>query len=131
MKQIIPVNDELKIKITEIEKNCEIICKRLAAKYQANFSQFDAQVVIELIRIQNGRPASEKDLVEGDYESFIEIGFDQRGEYYPNSRIPIWKCKNEWFQKIGYVTRRDTHQLEIMISELVNEMMDDIKRIGK
>lgn len=131
LKQIIPVNDELKEKIIEIEDNSEIICKHLVAKYQPKFRDFDAQVVIELIRIKSGKPVSNRELLEGDYESFIEIGFDQRGEYYPNSRIPIWKCKTEWFQKIGYVTRRNAEQLEMMISQLVLEMMEDLKRDEK
>ncbi|MDP4108026.1 MAG: hypothetical protein Q8935_24185, partial [Bacillota bacterium] len=58
-------------------------------------------------------------------ESFIEVGIEHDEEYYPNAYIPIWKCKGEWFQKIGYLTRRNNEQLNSMISSLVKEMLAD------
>lgn len=125
LKQIIQINDEQKQKIIEIEKECEIICQELEEKYQFEFKYNDKQLVIELIRMKKGKLATALDILEVDYESFIEIGIEQEEEYYPNAYIPIWKCKGEWFQKIGYLTRRTKEQLVIMISSLVKEMLAD------
>jgi signal recognition particle subunit SEC65 len=125
LKQIIQIDDEQKQKIIEIEKECEIICHELEEKYQPEFKNNDKQLVIELIRKKKGKLATALDILEADYESFIEVGIEHEEEYYPNAYIPIWKCKGEWFQKIGYLTRRTKEQLNIMISSLVKEMLAD------
>ena len=125
MKQIIQVNDEQKQKIIELEKKCEAICLALEQKYQSEFKRLDQQLVIELIRMKKGKPTTDLDILEIDYESFIEVGIEHDEEYYPNAYIPIWKCKGEWFQKIGYLTRRSTLQLEDMVSSIVKEMLSD------
>jgi hypothetical protein len=125
LKQIIQIDDEQKRKIIEIEKECEIICQELEGKFQPEFTNNDKQLVIELIRKKKGKLATALDILEVDYESFIEVGIEHDEEYYPNAYIPIWKCKGEWFQKIGYLTRRTKEQLVIMISSLVKEMLVD------
>lgn len=125
LKQIIQVDDELKTKIMILENECELISKTIEHKYQHEFKRFNEQLVIELIRKKKGKIASEADLLEIDYESFIEIGLEHGDEYYPNAYIPIWKCKGEWFQKIGYLTRRSIDQLEKIMSSLVEEMLED------
>jgi len=126
LKQIVQIDNVLKEQIITLENNCEAICNELERKYQQEFRRFCHKIVIELIRIKNGQPTTNQDLLEADYESFIEIGVEYDGEYYPNSYIPIWKCKMEWFQKIGYLTRRTIPQLEKMISAIAGEMLEDI-----
>lgn len=125
LKQIIQVNDEQKQKIIELEKKCEAICLVLEQKYQPEFKRLDQQLVIELIRKKKGKLTTDLDILEIDYESFIEVGIEYNEEYFPNAYIPIWKCKGEWFQKIGYLTRRSTQQLEDIVSLLVKEMLSD------
>jgi hypothetical protein len=125
LKQIIQVDDEQKQKIILLEEECEAICRNLESKYQPEFKRHNQQLVIELIRKKKGKPTTAMDILEIDYESFIEVGIEQAEEYYPNAYIPIWKCKGEWFQKIGYLTRRTTGQLEEMVSSIVNEMLAD------
>jgi signal recognition particle subunit SEC65 len=125
LKQIIQIDDEQKQNIMAIEKECEIICRELEEKYQPEFNKMDKQLVIELIRKKKGKPAKATDILETNYESFIEVGIEYDEEYYPNAYIPIWKCKGEWFQKIGYLTRRNNEQLNSMISSLVKEMLAD------
>jgi hypothetical protein len=109
----------------DLEKKCELICRGLEQKYQSEFNQHNQQLVIEFMRTLNGQTVTNQNLLDINYESSIEIGVEQDDEYYPNTTIPIWKCKSEWFQKIGYLTRRDANQLEEMISSIVMEMLDD------
>lgn len=125
LKQIIQVDDELKNKIIELEKECEILCHELQRRNQPFFAQKNQQLVIELMRTKNGKMGTNLDILEINYESAIEIGVENSEEYFPNTSIPIWKCKSEWFQKIGYLTRRNIAQLEKMITSIVKEMLDD------
>jgi hypothetical protein len=125
LKQIIQIDDEQKQRIIEIEKECEKICLELIEKFQSEFKKVDKQLVIELIRKKKGKLATPLDVLETDYESFIEVGIEHGEEYYPNAYIPIWKCKGEWFQKIGYLTKRTKEQLTSMISSIVKEMLAD------
>lgn len=128
LEQIIQVDDEQKQKIIEMEKQCEILCRKLEQQYQLGFTRYNQHLVIELIRKKKGKPATALDILEIDYESFIEVGIEHDDEYYPNAYIPIWKCKSEWFQKIGYLTRRTTEQLHDIVSLLVKEMLADKER---
>jgi hypothetical protein len=125
LKQIIQIDDEQKQRIIEIEKECEKICLELGEKFQSEFQKVDKQLVIELIRKKKGKLATALDILETDYESFIEVGIERGEEYYPNAYIPIWKCKGEWFQKIGYLTRRTKEQLTNMTFSIIKEMLDD------
>lgn len=125
LKQIIQINDEVKKEILEIENACIHICRKLEQQYQPNFKKVNKHLVIELMRIKNGKGACDTEFLENNYESFIEIGIEYHGEYYPNEYIPIWKCKTEWFQKIGYLTRKTTTELERIMNLTVKEMLED------
>jgi hypothetical protein len=127
LKQIIHLDNQLEKEIIHLEKECEIICQKLEQVIQAENEQNDIRIIIELIRIKNGKSASSTDVFETDYESFIELGFEHNGEYFPNGYIPIWKCKTEWFQKIGYLTNRSSDELEKIIGLIANEVLDDIE----
>lgn len=127
MNQIIHLDKQLEEEIIMLEKNCEIICRKLEQKIQAKFEQYGHHIVIDLIRIMNGTFASALDVFEDDYESFIELGLEHDGDYFPNSYIPLWKCKTEWFQKIGYLTNRSIIEIEKIIVLITNEMLEDIE----
>jgi hypothetical protein len=125
LKQIIHLEKQLEEDIIYLEKNCDIICRRLEQKFQAKFEQCGHRIVIELIRIKNGKNACALDVFESDYESFIEVGLEHDNEYFPNCYIPLWKCKTEWFQKIGYLTKRNTSEIEKIIDLIAFEMLED------
>jgi hypothetical protein len=127
LNQIIHLDKQLEEDIIQFERDCEIICRKLEQKFQAKFEQLDPQIVIELIRIKNGKSAGSLDVFEDDYESFIELGLEHEGEYFPNSYIPLWKCKTEWFLKIGYLTNRNLNEIEKIIALIANEMLEDIE----
>jgi hypothetical protein len=124
LKQIIHLDNQLENEIIHFEKECELICQKLEQIIQA---ENDKRIIIELIRIKNGKSAVATDVFEADYESFIELGFEHNGEYFPNGYIPIWKCKTEWFQKIGYLTNRSLDELEKIIGLIANEVLDEIE----
>lgn len=125
MKQIIQVDDELKEKIIELEFEIEELCRKLEQQYQPEFTKKNQKLVIELLRRINGKAATNTDSLENSYESFIEIGFEKGEDYFPNTSIPVWKCKSEWFQKIGYLTNKNNMQLEKMILSFIKEMLDE------
>lgn len=125
LMQIIQPDDENKKEIIKLEQDCEDLCQKLVQKFQHEFIKKGQHIVIELVRTTKGRALKKHDVFENDNESYIEIGLEYSGEYYPNGYIPIWKFKTEWFQKIGYVTRRDTDQLEKIISSIVMEILNE------
>lgn len=126
MKQITQLDDQLKEKILHLENECQTICQKLEQAYQDHFRQYNYQIVIELVRLKKRNSAINMDIFADDYESFIEIGIEQYdGEYFPNSYIPIWKCKTEWFQKIGYLTKQN--DLEKKLTLIINEMLEDVE----
>lgn len=125
MKQIIQFDEELREKINCFEKASEKICRELKQQYQQEFENVGQRIVIELIRIKNGKSAINEDIFEDHYESFVEIGVEQGSEYYPNGYIPIWKVKTEWFQKVGYLTNHDVVEMEYMVHSIVREMLED------
>jgi hypothetical protein len=127
LKQIIHLDNQLEKEIIHLEKECEIICQKLEQEIQAENKRSDIQIIIELIRIKNGKCTVATNVFEADYESFIELGFEHNGEYFPNGYIPIWKCKTEWFQKIGYLTNRSLDELEKIIGLIANEVLDEIE----
>jgi hypothetical protein len=127
LKQIIQLDSKLEKEIILLEKECELICQKLEQVIQAENEKNDKRIIIELIRIKNGKSTFATDVFEADYESFIELGFEHDGEYFPNGYIPIWKCKTEWFQKIGYLTNRSLDELEKIIGLIANEVLDDIE----
>jgi hypothetical protein len=127
LKQIIHLDDQLEKEIILLEKECEIICHKLEQEIQAEFVEIGKRIVIELIRMKNGKCVDALNVFEANYESFIELGFETNGEYFPNGYIPIWKCKSEWFQNIGYLTNRSLEELEKIIGLIVKEILEDIK----
>lgn len=125
MKQIIQVDDNLKKKIIDLEIAVEALCQKLEQKFQPEFKNNGRYLVIELLRTKNGEVTTNEEILENYYESSVEIGIEHGEEYFPNTSIPVWKCKTEWFQKIGYLTNKNTMELQKMISSLVMEMLDD------
>lgn len=125
LKQIIQLDNELREKVMSVEMASEKTCRKLQADYQDEFKSLGKQIVIELIRIQNGNSAVDIDVFEDNYESFVEIGIEHENEYYPNGYIPIWKVKTEWFQKVGYLTDRIEKDIELIIRSIVTEMLED------
>ncbi|MDP4083583.1 MAG: hypothetical protein Q8934_03100 [Bacillota bacterium] len=125
MKQVIQLDQQLKERILNMETEFETICKKLEKANQKYFERYEYQIVIELIRVKSGKGAKSLDIFEDDYESFIEIGIEHEGEYYPNTYIPIWKCKTEWFQKIGYLTKQNNVDLENKLQLIIKEMLED------
>ncbi|XJZ25844.1 hypothetical protein ACF5W4_10545 [Bacillota bacterium Lsc_1132] len=125
LKQIIQLDNELREKIKSFEKESEKICWVLKQKYESEFEKLGQHLVIELIRVQSGKSALKIDVLEDNYESFIEIGIEQGKEYYPNGYIPIWKVKNDWFQKMGYLTDHNVDEIQSNIGRIVEEMLED------
>ncbi len=125
LKQIIQFDNLLQEKITTFETRLEKICVELCQTYQAKFEKSGKCLVIELIRIQNGKNADQIDVFEDNYESFIEIGIEMETEYYPNGYIPIWKVKTEWFQKMGYLTHHNEEEIRHILHSMVAEMLED------
>lgn len=127
MKQIIHLDKQLEEKLILFEEKCEVICRKLEQNVQAEFEHHNHRIVIELVRLNKGKIVSDIDVFEDDYESFIELGLEQNEEYYPNGYIPLWKCKTEWFQKIGYMTNRSLDEIEKIILLIVNEILEDVE----
>lgn len=127
MKQIIQLDNQLMDTIIHLERECQTICEELEQEYRKVFEEYNHKLIIELTRIKNCKNAERKDLFEDGYESFIEIGIEQEGEYFPNSYIPIWKCKTEWFQKIGYLTKQNKVSLQSKAKLIINEILEDVK----
>ncbi|MDP4162540.1 MAG: hypothetical protein Q8898_05485 [Bacillota bacterium] len=124
MKQIIHFDDHLMDKIIHLERECENLSKRLKDQFSNKFGSGQT-LVIEMVRIRKCKIADYSELFEEDYESFIEIGIETEGDYFPNAHIPLWKCKFEWLQKIGYLTNRNGKEIESTLKELLNELIED------
>lgn len=125
VKQIIQLDDELKAHIHVLVAEGEKVCKKLTVEYQADFETLNQRLVIEVIRIQNGKSARTLDVFENNYECFIEVGIEEGDEYYPNGYIPIWKVRTEWFQKVGYLMDHNFDEIEAIITSIVEEMLDE------
>ncbi|NHM29335.1 hypothetical protein [Neobacillus terrae] len=127
MKQIVDFDSQLKDKILLLENECQKICEKYKAIYFEKF-QLGKGLLVDVIRIRKGKSADQDDLFEEDYESFIEIGLEHEGEYYPDGYIPLWKCKSEWLQMTGYLTNRSLSQIEATVSALLTEMLEDSRQ---
>ncbi|RDU36452.1 hypothetical protein DRW41_13040 [Neobacillus piezotolerans] len=130
MKQIIHFDDHLKKEILKLEEVCENVCSTVEKAYQQDFERHGQKLVLELIRSKKGKKQPEGECFEDDYESFIEIGIEQEDDYFPNGYIPLWKCKEEWFQKTGYLTEKDETKIIAMVREMVKEMLDELNESG-
>ncbi|WP_059170786.1 hypothetical protein [Bacillus sp. FJAT-27445] len=127
MKQIIHFDDRLKEVILDLESACERVCKALQTRYQPEFAALGQKLVLELIRSKKGKKQPEGECFNDDYESFIEIGLENEEDYFPNGYIPVWKCKEEWFQKTGYLTEKDENKIQEMAEAMVKEMLEELE----
>lgn len=128
MKQFKELDEFLKDKVVLLEKKCEEISEQLQTQFQTHFKNGGERIMIEVIRSKNGRCADKQDLFEDDYQSSIEIGIETEGEYYPNGYIPLWKCKCEWFEKLGYLTSKSPEEIRNHIVAIVIDMLEDKKQ---
>ncbi|GIN60898.1 hypothetical protein J27TS8_08910 [Robertmurraya siralis] len=125
MQQVVNFDDQFKEKIVEFEKECEKVCAYFENKYQKKFQNYDLQLLIEFTRTIKGKMAKSSDIYDDDYQSFIEVGIEKDEEYYPNAYIPIWRCKMDLFQKIGYFTDYDIKGIKRKILLIIEEMLEE------
>lgn len=128
--QVIEFNKQLKSKIIELENESTIICKKLEQQYREEFQKLGTEITVECLRTLKGQLTEQINVFEEHYESFVEIGIEEDDEYFPNAHIPIWKCKKEMFQQIGYLTKNSSSALEnkmnCMIQEILHEKLTEI-----
>lgn len=130
MEQIIQFDNQLMEKILILEEECQKLSEQFKLQFQTEFQQGQS-LSIDVVRLRKGKEASSDDLFEEDYESFIEIGLEHDGEYFPNGYIPLWKCKCEWLQKTGYLTCREIDDIKKTLTALLNEMVEDYGQEGR
>ncbi|WP_394141085.1 hypothetical protein [Cytobacillus oceanisediminis] len=125
MKQIVDLHDQTRDKIAYIEEECEKLAKKLHNKYKQDFQTVIEYLVVDLVRSIKGKNAANNDVFTFDYESFLEVGIETEDDYFPNAYIPIWKCKQEMFQPVGYLTDLTMDSIEkkmkVMIEEILSE----------
>lgn len=127
MQQIVELNETLREKVKSLEINCERLSKKLEAIYGRDFQKLGIHLIIELVRVQKGKPVNESCVFTENYESYIELGIEKGEEYFPNAYIPIWKCKKETFQLIGYLTDFDIQTIESKMLVMIEEMLEEMK----
>jgi hypothetical protein len=69
--------------------------------------------------------AQSSEIYHDCYQSFIEVGIEKDEEFYPNAYIPIWRCKKDFFQKIGYFTNFDIEGIRCKIMLIIEEMLQE------
>ncbi|MBN6885541.1 hypothetical protein CWS20_03785 [Cytobacillus horneckiae] len=126
MRQIVQLDEQTKQEVASLEKKCENLVDKLSVQY----AEIE-NLVIELIRCKKGKSACNEDVYEGDYESFIEVGIENDDEYFPNDYIPIWKCKNELFQTVGYITDDSIENIEKKLHCILDDMLLDLGERGR
>lgn len=125
MLQIVMFDEQLKRQINNLEKECEQICQRLERLYGQEFAKHGLRLTVECLRTIKGQLAYKEQLFEESYQSSIEIGIINNEEYYPNASIPLWKCKREMFQLVGYLTRANTRDIERKTIMILREMLQE------
>ncbi|MDQ0155082.1 hypothetical protein [Robertmurraya andreesenii] len=125
MLQVVELNEQLRDYILNLETASSVICSRLEERYRQEFEKFGVEISIEFLRTRKGKMAESNQIFEEHYESYIEIGIEEEQEYFPNAYIPIWRCRKEMFQNIGYLTKNDPTTIEKKINCLVEEMIHD------
>ncbi|MDE3839254.1 hypothetical protein C0966_07795 [Bacillus methanolicus] len=125
MKQIFQLDDKLKTEIIEFEKSCEQICMRQQKKFEDLFKKKGKRLTVELIREKKGKIAAANEIFEENYESYIETGIEEDGEYFPDAYIPVWKCKKDWFQTVGYVNEDPPSAIETKLEKMILEMLEE------
>ncbi|UOE54062.1 hypothetical protein LIT38_18450 [Bacillus sp. CMF12] len=125
MKQIVELNEQTRNQISDIEQNCEKLAEKLLNNYKTDFQTGGENLVVDLIRTIKGRRASENDVFKVDYESILELGIETEDDFFPNAYIPIWKCKQEMFHSVGYLTNLDIDSIEKKMMILIEEILAD------
>lgn len=125
MKQVVKLNEESRRQISDIEQKCEKLAEKLLNKYKTDFQTEEENLAVDLVRTIKGRHASENDVFENDYESILELGIETEDEFFPNAYIPIWKCKQEMFHSVGYLTNLDIDSIEKKMVLMIEEMLAD------
>ncbi|MEH6990294.1 hypothetical protein [Cytobacillus firmus] len=125
MKQVVKLNEETRRQISDIEQKCEKLAKKLLNKYKTDFQTEKENLAVDLVRTIKGRQSSENDVFETDYESILELGIETEDEFFPNAYIPIWKCKQEMFHSVGYLTNLDIDSIEKKMMLMIEEMLAD------
>lgn len=125
MKQVVKLNEESRRQISDIEQKCEKLAEKLLNKYKTDFQTEEENLAVDLVRTIKGRHASENDVFENDYESILELGIETEDEFFPNAYIPIWKCKQEMFHSVGYLTNLDIDSIEKKMMIMIEEMLAD------
>ncbi|MBG9590693.1 hypothetical protein [Cytobacillus firmus] len=125
MKQVVKLNEETRRQISDIEQKCEKLAEKLLNKYKTDFQTEEENLAVDLVRTIKGRHASENDVFENDYESILELGIETEDEFFPNAYIPIWKCKQEMFHSVGYLTNLDIDSIEKKMMLMIEEMLAD------
>ncbi|MBU8771189.1 hypothetical protein [Cytobacillus oceanisediminis] len=125
MKQIVELNEQTRNQISDIEQKCEKLAEKLLNNYKTDFQTGGENLVVDLIRTIKGRSSSENDVFKVDYESILELGIETEDDFYPNAYIPIWKCKQEMFHSVGYLTNLDIDSIEKKMMIMIEEMLAD------
>jgi len=125
LKQIVELNEQTRNQISAIEQKCEKLAEKLLNNYKTDFQTGGENLVVDLIRTIKGRSASENDVFKVDYESILELGIETEDDFYPNAYIPIWKCKQEMFHSVGYLTNLDIDSIEKKMMIMIEEMLAD------
>ena len=128
MKQIVHLNEQIKQEVARIEEQCENVGSMLQGKYEGDFRILSESLMIELVREKKGKSASKEDLFLDSYQSYLEIGVEKNGVYYPNGYIPIWKCKMEMFHPVGYLMNLNMYAFEKKLQEMIIEIYEDHRR---
>ncbi|MEH7124818.1 hypothetical protein V7127_16455 [Bacillus sp. JJ1773] len=128
MKQIVHLNEQIRQEVARIEEQCENLGRKLQGKYEDDFRILSESLMIELIREKKGKSASKEDLFLDSYNSYLEIGVEKNGVYYPNGYIPIWKCKMEMFHPVGYLINLNMSSLEKKLQKMIVEIYEDHRR---
>jgi hypothetical protein len=121
----VELNEQTRNQISDIEQKCEKLAEKLLNNYKTDFQTGGENLVVDLIRTIKGRGASENDVFKVDYESILELGIETEDDFYPNAYIPIWKCKQEMFHSVGYLTNLDIDSIEKKMMIMIEEMLAD------
>ncbi|PLR98862.1 hypothetical protein [Bacillus sp. T33-2] len=128
MRQFTKLDTSLKEKIVRLETDCERLCENARKIYSLKFKSLGQEPVIEMARTIKGRTAPAHQVFTAGYESYIDIGIEDCEEYYPHAYIPIWKCKEELFQKTGYLTMDSVDVICAKIANMADEMYKEIEK---
>ena len=127
MKPVLDLNETVRSRVQRLEQECERICGKILNEYHHKFSQLGVTLNVELVRIRKQYEVNQEQMFSKDYHSFIEIGLVKNNEYITNTVLPVWKCKEEWFNLIGYMTESSGETLEQNIKAVIQEMLYDLK----